>query len=59
MLVFLEQFGTRAVELGWADRDSFSAHAQHGTIRSDYCGALVITASPAESINADRMASGI
>jgi len=46
------------VDLGRTDLDLFSVHAQHGTIRSDYCGALVITARPAETIGADRIGFG-
>ena len=46
------------MDLGRTDLDLFSVHAQHGTIRSDYCGALVITARPAETIGADRIGFG-
>ncbi len=58
MLDFLERFGAQAVELRWTDLDLFSVHAQHGTIRSDYCGALVITGRTTETIDADRIGFG-
>ncbi len=59
ILDFLERFGAQAVELGWTDLDLLSVHAQHGTIRGDYCGALVPMPRPVEFIDADRVSFGL
>jgi hypothetical protein len=58
MLDLLERFGAQAVELGWTDLDLFSVHPQHGTIRPDFCGALVQASAKVSSLDAERIGFG-
>jgi hypothetical protein len=45
-LAFLDQFGIEAFRLGWTAPQLFGVHPQHGTVRVDFCGALMIAAAP-------------
>jgi hypothetical protein len=45
-LAFLDQFGIEAFRLGWTAPQLFGVHPVHGTVRVDYCGALMIAAAP-------------
>lgn len=39
---FLDAFGTEAHALGWQTHELFGVHPEIGTVRPDYCGALVL-----------------
>ncbi|MCJ2053965.1 hypothetical protein [Methylobacterium sp. J-070] len=54
-LAFCDQFGAEAHRLGWTAPQLFGVHPQHGTIRVDYCGALMVGASPALGVEANRV----
>jgi hypothetical protein len=54
-LGFCDQFGAEAYRLGWTAPQLFGVHPQHGTIRVDYCGALMIGAEPVRSVEANRI----
>ncbi|MDF2599150.1 MAG: hypothetical protein K0Q54_1973 [Methylobacterium brachiatum] len=52
---FCDRFGAEAYRLGWTDRQLFSVHPQHGTLRVDYCGALMITGGQVQGVDVDRI----
>jgi hypothetical protein len=54
-LVFLDRFGAEAYRPGWTAPQLFGVHPIHGTIRVDYCGALMIAAAPVSGIEATRV----
>jgi hypothetical protein len=54
-LALLDRFGAEAYRLGWTAPQLFGVHPQHGTIRVDYCGALMIGAEPVRSVEANRI----
>lgn len=39
---FLERWADQAVALGWTTLDLWGVHPEIGTIRSDFCGAMVM-----------------
>ena len=49
-LDFLDRFGAEAVRLGWTASQLFGVHPQHGTLRGDYCGALMLTGNKARGV---------
>jgi hypothetical protein len=52
---FCDQLGADAVALGWTDRQLFGVHPEHGTLRVDYCGALMIAGKKAQAVEAERV----
>lgn len=52
---FCDQFGAEAHRLGWTARELFAVRSQHGTLRVDYCGALMVGTDPARDVEADRV----
>jgi hypothetical protein len=54
-LAFLDQFGAEAYRLGWTAPQLFGVHPQHGTVRVDFCGALMIAAAPVLGVEANRV----
>lgn len=50
---FCDRFGADA--LARTDRQMFWVHALHGTLRVDYCGALMIAGKKAQAVEADRV----
>ncbi|MGH1574953.1 hypothetical protein ACRAWG_35350 [Methylobacterium sp. P31] len=44
-MAFLDQHGAEAHRLGWTAPQLFGVHPVHGTVRVDYCGALMIAAA--------------
>ncbi|MDH2313175.1 hypothetical protein [Methylobacterium brachiatum] len=53
---FCDRFGAAALALGWTDRQLFGVHPDHGTLRVDYCGALMVAGKRATGVHADRVA---
>ncbi|KQQ39127.1 hypothetical protein ASF58_22815 [Methylobacterium sp. Leaf125] len=43
------------MRLGWTTLGLFGVHPEAGTIRPDYCGALIIGAEPVSAITETRM----
>ncbi|MGH1573747.1 hypothetical protein ACRAWG_27775 [Methylobacterium sp. P31] len=54
-LAFCDQFGAEAHRLGWTAPELIGVHPQHGTIRVDYCGVLMVGAEPARGVEANRV----
>ncbi|WP_267360079.1 hypothetical protein [Methylobacterium sp. GC_Met_3] len=54
-LAFIDQFGAEAHRLGWTAYELFGVHPQHGTLRVDSCGALMLSTSAAQAVHADRV----
>jgi hypothetical protein len=40
-VTFLDRWADEAVRLGWTTLDCFGVHPEAGTIRPDYCGAVI------------------
>lgn len=51
-LDFVDRFGSEAVALGWTASQLFGVHPQHGTLRTDWCGALMLSGRKATAIDA-------
>lgn len=45
-IAFCDQFGAEAHRLGWTAPELFAVHPEHGTIRLDACGVLMIGGEP-------------
>lgn len=54
-LAFCDQFGAEAHRLGWTAPQLFGVHPEHGTVRLDACGAVMISGEPARGVEADRV----
>jgi len=39
---FCDRLGAEAYQLGWTATELFAVHPEHGTLRIDYCGALML-----------------
>lgn len=52
---FCDRFGADALALGWTDRQLFGVHSQHGTLRVDYCGAVISGSDKALGVEANRI----
>ncbi len=48
-------FGPKAHRLGWTAPELFAVHPEHGTLRVDYCGVLMVVSEPARSVEALRI----
>ncbi|CAO4183400.1 hypothetical protein [Methylorubrum aminovorans] len=55
---FIESFGADAVRLGWTAPQLFGVHPEHGTLRVDWCGVMMIGGRKAIGIEADRIPFG-
>ncbi|MDQ0541932.1 hypothetical protein QO001_000840 [Methylobacterium brachiatum] len=53
---FCDRLGADALALGWTDRQLFGVHPAHGTLRVDYCGAVMVAGKRATGVHADRVA---
>lgn len=54
-LAFCDQFGAEAHRLGWRAPELFAVHPDHGTLRVDYCGVLMVVSEPARAVEAQRI----
>lgn len=52
---FCDRFGGQALALGWTAPQLFGVHLQHGTLRVDYCGALMIASDKAVGVEGARV----
>jgi hypothetical protein len=52
---FCDRFGAEAHRLGWTDRQLFGVHPEHGTLRVDYCGALMVAGKKVHGVEANRV----
>ena len=52
-LDFLDRFGVEAHRLGWTAPELFAVHPEHGTLRLDYCGALMVSGARAVGVDAE------
>ena len=52
---FIERYGAEAVRLGWTAPQLFGVHPEHGTLRVDWCGVLMIGGRKATHIEAGRI----
>ena len=54
-IVFCDRFGAEAYRLGWTAQELFAVHPEHGTIRVDHCGVLMVGSQPAIGVEANRI----
>ncbi|ONF47082.1 hypothetical protein [Methylobacterium radiotolerans] len=54
-LAFLDQHGAEAHRLGWTAPQLFGVHPQHGFLRVEYAGALMVNDSPVVAVEPDRI----
>jgi hypothetical protein len=54
-MAFIDQHGAEAHRLGWTAPQLFGVHPDHGTLRVDYCGALMVGGTPARGVEANRV----
>lgn len=52
---FCSQFGAEAHRLGWTAPELFAVHPEHGTLRVDYCGVLMVVSEPARGVEGQRI----
>lgn len=58
-LTFLDTFGAQAEALGWQTHELFGVHPEIGTVRPDYCGALVLgVGGPVRLVTTDEIKFG-
>lgn len=57
-LDFVDRFGGAAAALGWTAPQLFGVHPQHGTVRTDWCGALMLSGNKATAVDAQRVTFG-
>lgn len=50
-LDFLDRFGPEAARLGWTAPELFGVHPEHGTLRLDYCGVLMVNGRKADGLD--------
>lgn len=55
---FIERFGAEAVRMGWTAPELFGVHPDHGLLRVDWCGVMMIGGRKAVAIERDRIAFG-
>ncbi|MCJ2058784.1 hypothetical protein MKL09_19820 [Methylobacterium sp. J-048] len=54
-LDFCTRLGAEAHGLGWTAPQLFGVHPEHGTLRVEYCGALMVAGKEVHAIEADRV----
>ena len=52
---FCHRLGAEAHALGWTAPELFAVHPEHGTLRVDYCGVLMVTGARAQAVEASRL----
>jgi hypothetical protein len=52
---FLDRWADQAVALGWTTLEIFGVHPEAGTIRPDFCGAMVLGTERVSEIDETRM----
>lgn len=54
-LAFIDQHGAEAHRLGWTAPQLFGVHPEHGFLRVEYAGALMVNSSPVVGVEPDRI----
>jgi hypothetical protein len=54
-LAFIDQHGAEAHRLGWTAEQLFGVHPEHGSLRVEYAGALMVNDSPVIGVEQDRI----
>ncbi|GJD93978.1 hypothetical protein [Methylobacterium iners] len=54
-VAFLDHYAEEAAGYGWTTLELFGVHPTLGVLRSDYCGALVLSGETASGIEPDRI----
>ena len=54
-LAFIHQHGAEAHRLGWTAPQLFGVHLEHGFLRVEYAGALMVNSSPVVGVEPDRI----
>lgn len=54
-LDFLDRFADDAGALGWTTAQLFGVHPSLGVIRSDYCGALMLSGETVTAVQPNRI----
>jgi hypothetical protein len=54
-LAFFDQFADEAGALGWTTAQLFGVHPEFGVLRSDYCGALVLSGETVTAVEPNRI----
>ncbi len=54
-LTFLDEHGAEAHRLGWTASQLFGVHPEHGFLRVEYAGALMVNDSPVIGVEPDRI----
>lgn len=52
---FCDRLGAEAHRLGWTAPELFAVHPEHGTLRIDYCGVLMIADNRPLTVEATRI----
>jgi hypothetical protein len=52
---FCDRLGAEAHALGWTAEELFGLHPEHGTLRVDYCGVLMVSGSKATAVEPTRI----
>jgi hypothetical protein len=55
---FLDRWADEAASLGWTTLEVFGVHPEVGTIRPDFCGAMVLSAERVSAITDKHMRFG-
>ena len=54
-LDFLDFYADEAVGFGWSTLQLFGVHPELGDLRSDYCGALVLSGEKVSGVEPNRL----
>ena len=57
-LDFVDRFGAAAADLGWTAPQLYGVHPEHGTLRIDWCGVMMVSGRKAVGIDARRVMFG-
>jgi hypothetical protein len=52
---FCDRLGSAAHRLGWTAPELFAVHPDHGTLRIDYCGVLMVTGKRPLAVEATHL----
>ena len=54
-MAFCDRLGAEAHGLGWTAAELFALHPEHGKLRVDYCGVLMVSGSKAVAVESTRI----
>lgn len=57
-LNFIDRFGAEAHRLGWRAPELFGVHPEHGTLRLEMCGVLMVSGRKADGVEASCIRFG-